>query len=309
MFRVLARADLVFLAVRFLGRVAKEAKNVALYGTAIMILQPLSVFLVFQLIDKNALTAVTSNVPQSTMLFFILEGRVARRYWQAFCSVIPECFDFRGRMTLSHQNNVSDPVNLALNYAYAVLEGECRRAINAVGLESSVGFLHDFANYQTKQSLVYDLQEPFRWIADLGVVEAFESGALDLPHFYFTGDDYRYRLETEAKQRFLDLLKQRFNAGTTYNGRTLKWDTVIEQKAVELGRYLVGKSTKLSFSDPSPRLARIDDRELRERILKLSQLEASRLGIQKSTRHYLRKRAGGQEPFRVYKHVLERLGK
>lgn len=72
MFRVLARADLVFLAVRFLGRVAKEAKNVALYGTALMILQPLSVFLVFQLIDKNALTAVTSNVPQSTMLFFIL---------------------------------------------------------------------------------------------------------------------------------------------------------------------------------------------------------------------------------------------
>jgi len=72
MFRVLARADLVFLAVRFLGRVAKEAKNIALYGTALMILQPLSVFLVFQFIDKNALTAVTSNVPQSTMLFFIL---------------------------------------------------------------------------------------------------------------------------------------------------------------------------------------------------------------------------------------------
>jgi len=44
--------------------------------------------------------------------------------------------------------------NLALNYAYGVLEGECRRAINAVGLEPSMGFLHETSGYQTKQSLV-----------------------------------------------------------------------------------------------------------------------------------------------------------
>jgi CRISPR/Cas system-associated endonuclease Cas1 len=28
----------------------------------------------------------------------------------------------------------------------------------------AVGFLHDFSAYQTKQSLAYDLQEPFRWL-------------------------------------------------------------------------------------------------------------------------------------------------
>jgi CRISP-associated protein Cas1 len=91
-----------------------------------------------------------------------VEGRVALRYWQAYSSVLPESLDFQGRMTSSHQNNASDPINLALNYAYGVLEGECRAAINAVGLEPSVGFLHEFSSYQTKQSLVYDLQEPFR---------------------------------------------------------------------------------------------------------------------------------------------------
>ena len=80
-------------------------------------------------------------------------------------------------MTTSHQNNASDPVNAALNYGYALLEGECRRAINAVGLEPSIGFLHDFSNYQTKQSLVYDLEEPFRWLIDISVLRAFESGA------------------------------------------------------------------------------------------------------------------------------------
>jgi len=107
-----------------------------------------------------------------------VEGRVAAKYWGAYAKVLPERLDFQGRMTSSHQNDATDPVNAALNYGYGVLEGECRRAINAVGLEPSVGFLHDFSNYQTKQSLIYDLQEPFRWLIDLTVMQAFESRTL-----------------------------------------------------------------------------------------------------------------------------------
>jgi CRISPR-associated protein Cas1 len=190
-----------------------------------------------------------------------------------------------------------------LNYAYDVLEGECRAAINAVGLEPSVSFLHETSNYQTKQSLVHDLQEPFRWIADMAVIEAFESGLLDLPDFYFTGDDYRYRFDPEAKQRFLDLLRERFNSGVKYKGRAFKWDTVIEQKATELGRFLVSRSRKLDFSEPSPTLYRTDDKELRRRIVSLSQSEARRLGIGKSTLHYLRKNAESTKPFNIYKRI------
>jgi CRISPR-associated protein Cas1 len=235
-----------------------------------------------------------------------LEGRVALRYWQAYASVIPECFDFHGRMTSSHQNNASDPVNLALNYAYGVLEGECRAAINTVGLEPSVGFLHEPSTYQTKQSLVYDLQEPFRWIADVTVMEAFESGVLDLPDFYFTGDDYRYRFELEAKQRFLDLLRERFNSAVRYRGRALKWDTVIEQKTVELGRFFFGRSV-VDFTEPAPRLPRYDDRELRARILAMTSSHARQLGIGNSTLHYLRKNAESNSPLRVYHKVKRRL--
>ena len=75
---------------------------------------------------------------------------------------------------------VRDLETHSLNYGYEFLEGESRRAINAVGLEQSVGFLHDFSDYQTKQSLVYALEELFRWIVDLTVMQAFESGTLDL---------------------------------------------------------------------------------------------------------------------------------
>jgi CRISPR-associated protein Cas1 len=53
-------------------------------------------------------------------------------------------------------------------------------SINAVGLEPAVGFLHDFSDYQTKESIAYDLQEPFWWLVDLSVIQAFESKILEL---------------------------------------------------------------------------------------------------------------------------------
>ncbi len=236
-----------------------------------------------------------------------VEGRVAAKYWDAYGKVLPETLDFQGRMTSSHQNDATDPVNASLNYGFGVLEGECRRAINAVGLEPAVGFLHDFSNYQTKQSLVYDLQELFRWLVDLTVMQAFESGALDLPHFYFTGDDYRFRLGVEAKTRFLNLLREQFNSGVKYNSRVLKWDTVMEQKATELGRFLVGRSREIDFAEPGPNLERTDGLEIRKRILSLTQGEARRLGVGKSTLHYLRKNASALTPFKVSSRTRKRL--
>jgi hypothetical protein len=141
----------------------------------------------------------------------------------------------------------------------------------------------------------------------VAVTDAFESGVLDLPDFYFTADDYRYRFEPEAKQRFLELLRERFNSGVRYRGRALKWDTVIEQKTVELGRYLMGRTSRFDFSEPSPSLHRTDDRELRARILSLTQSEARRLGIGNSTLHYLRRNAGNERSFKTYCRVAQRL--
>jgi CRISPR-associated protein Cas1 len=167
-------------------------------------------------------------------------------------------------------------------------------------LEPSVGFLHDFSSYQTKQGLVYDLQEPFRWLSDISVIEAFESEALKLSDFYFTGDDYRYRFEPDARQQFIDQIRERFNSGVTCKGRILKWDTIIEQKANELGRFLSQRLSTLDFAEPSPRLERYDNREVRARILKLTSSEAMRLGIGKSTLHNLRRNASDTKAFRFY---------
>jgi hypothetical protein len=138
-------------------------------------------------------------------------------------------------------------------------------------------------------------------------MDAFESGVLNLADFYFTGDDYRYRFELEAKQRFLGLLRERFNSGVKYKGRILQWDTVVEQKASEFGHFLIGRIDKLDFSEPSPVLRKTDETDLRRLILSLSQHKAKELGIGKSTLHYLRKRAGSSVSFRIQARVRGRL--
>jgi CRISPR-associated protein Cas1 len=91
-----------------------------------------------------------------------------------------------------------------------------------------------------------------------------------------------------------------------YRGRTLKWDTVVERKADELGRFIVQKSFGVDFAEPSPNLVRRDDSELRSKILALTQSKARELGIAKSTLHYLRRNAR-KETFVVYGKVRKKL--
>jgi hypothetical protein len=140
-------------------------------------------------------------------------------------------------------------------------------------------------------------------------MEAFESGVLDLPDFYFTGDDYRYRFDPEAKERFLGLLRERFNSRVTYMRHALKWDTVIEQKAVGLNRYLVGRSARLDFREPEPILTEIDDRELCKHMLDLSEAEARLSGIKRSTYYHLRRKNRTVRFLRTYNKTKMKLNR
>jgi CRISPR-associated protein Cas1 len=65
-----------------------------------------------------------------------------------------------------------DPVNALLNYAYGVLEGQCKRALITAGFDVACGFLH--ADRQYRDSLVYDLMELFRPAVDSLVLALLE---------------------------------------------------------------------------------------------------------------------------------------
>jgi len=63
----------------------------------------------------------------------------------------------------------------------------------------------------------------------------------------------------------------------------------------------------LDFIEPAPSLVRSDSQELRESILNLAASEARRLGLGKSTFHYLHRHARNERPFKVYEKVASRL--
>ena len=70
-----------------------------------------------------------------------------------------------------------DKANVTLNYDYSLLEAECVRVINIVGLDAHVGFLHTIN--PSKNSLDYDLQESFRFLVDLAVISLIDSKKME----------------------------------------------------------------------------------------------------------------------------------
>lgn len=189
----------------------------------------------------------------------IIEAQIANRYWWALARLLPNHLSFDGRQS-GRMRNSSDPVNASLNYGYGLLEGECMKAVSYIGLESTVGFLHNFtarSHGHIKHALVYDLMEPYRWLVDLTVLEMFTSSQLDIRDFYFTGDDYTYRFEHDAKLRFIRQLVERFKKRVMYDRELCSWSTVIQDKTRQLANHLSDPTRPIDFTDPAPILERI----------------------------------------------------
>jgi CRISPR-associated protein Cas1 len=236
-----------------------------------------------------------------------VEGHAAEFYWQAFKKAVPAKLEFKSRSTKARrrQYNASDPVNALLNYGYAFLQSCVRRAINMTGLDASLGFLHE--DKAATAPLVYDFQEPYRWLVDYTVLRMVLSRTFSWDDFYFTGGDYRLRIKPPLLDRYANLLREQFNSGVVYCGKRLMWDTLIFRKCQELARYLLGKTTSIEMISPRPVMERSDTRELRKKILSLSQADAWNLRIGKSTLHYLRQNARSDHHFKLHRSTQKRL--
>lgn len=87
------------------------------------------------------------------------EGEAASTYFFAFDHLISQQKqDFQ--FTQRNRRPPKDPVNALLSFVYAVLLQDCVSALEAVGLDSYVGFLH--RDKPGRQSLGLDLIEEFR---------------------------------------------------------------------------------------------------------------------------------------------------
>lgn len=236
-----------------------------------------------------------------------VEGSVAVHYWNQFEKFIPEKYDYESRVDQSRRaTGAGDMVNTMLNYGYALLEAECLRTINAVGLDPHVGFLHEMNT--GKNSLAYDLQEPFRFLVDFAVISLIESEKMDNKDFIRT-ENYSLRLRPSGAKKLTEEVNLWFNKRVSYKGNMTMWNYVMFLKTRELAQYLVGKRQEIDFVYPQYATKRQDTSDIRQKILSISYTEWKKLGYSKGTLHYMKKNAKADKPFTLNAHVRERLEK
>lgn len=88
-----------------------------------------------------------------------IEGIVANRYFAVFDRMIKADRD-KFTFTKRSKRPPADPINSLLSFLYAVLANDVRSALEGVGLDPAVGFLH--ALRPGRPSLALDLMEEFR---------------------------------------------------------------------------------------------------------------------------------------------------
>ena len=213
-------------------------------------------------------------------------------------------FKGRGNKSYSWNMNASDEINAMLNYGYAVLESQVRKDINAVGLEPTIGFLHEIAS--TKMPLVYDIQELFRWIVDLSVIQLLEEKKLKKSDFIVT-ENYHTRLRERSAKMLIEKITSNFNRKASYKGKNYLYETILLDNIQVLANFILDKRKELKFNIPEIKIERDDSIEVKERILSMSVQDRKRLEVNKSTLWYQKKKLTEGEKIKVYDKLLSKL--
>lgn len=235
----------------------------------------------------------------------VYEARVAQAYWKEFAKAVESLWPKSGFVSRrssqrSWSNSAADPVNALLNYGYSLLESVCRSAIVSVGLLPEIGFVHEVAH--SKLPLAYDLQEPFRWLVDLTVVEVLRDGKLDRKRDFIVTENYHIRLRPTAAKVLMERLSANFNRKVTLRGRNYSYETLVQEAARKLARYLLDRKGRLDLSVPFA----VEDgvyvgSSLMDRVAGMTYAEARKLGISKAGLWDMKRRAREGKTLRLYR--------
>ncbi len=170
-----------------------------------------------------------------------LEGSAGRAYFACLGQLVPEPFRFQGRS----RQPARDGFNAMLNYAYGVLYSIVDRGCICAGIDSFLGFLHT-DNYN-KPSLVFDMIEPFRILAERATVLLFTGRRVKAE--FFEAVPGGVALSKEGRATFLPYYNERLDRPVKYpvqskpgKYRKIKRRDTIAHEAHALANRLLGKT-------------------------------------------------------------------
>ena len=168
-----------------------------------------------------------------------LEGACATVYFGAFDQLIlgeKPLFAF----TTRNRRPPQDAVNALLSFAYSLLAHDCAAALESVGLDAYVGFLH--RDRPGRTSLALDLMEELRpCLADRFVLTLINNRVVDRGDFDFRENGAVF-LNDAGRRTFLKRWQERKQEGIThpYLKEKLAWGLVPYIQALLLARALRG---------------------------------------------------------------------
>lgn len=168
-----------------------------------------------------------------------LEGAAANAYFGLFDDMIlrqKEDFFFHGR----NRRPPLDRVNAMLSFAYSLLANDCASALESVGLDAYVGFLH--RDRPGRSSLALDLMEELRPnMADRFVLTLVNDRIITAGDFE-QSDSGAVRLTEDGRRKFLKRWQERKQETIVhpYLEEKLPWGLVPYVQALLLARYLRG---------------------------------------------------------------------
>ena len=168
-----------------------------------------------------------------------LEGEASARYFSGFNQLIlnqKDDFSFEGR----NRHPPRDNVNAMLSFAYTLLANDCGAALESVGLDSYVGFMH--RDKPGRASLALDLMEELRApLADRLVLTLINNRMVQKNHFRRQADGV-VLLNDDGRKLFLNAWQERKRDAIThpYLQEKVYWGLVPYVQALLLERYLRG---------------------------------------------------------------------
>ncbi|MDG6244158.1 MAG: CRISPR-associated endonuclease Cas1 [Methanolobus sp.] len=149
------------------------------------------------------------------------------------------------------------------------------------------------------------MQEPFRFLVDIAVLNLIETGKMDNKDFIRT-ESYSLRLKPSGAKKVTEEFNLWMNKKVPYKKQSVMWSYVLLLKTRELAQYLVGKRKTIDFSKPAYIVERQDSEDIRQKILSIFYTDWKNMEFSKGTLHYMKKNAKDDKPFTLNSHVRER---
>lgn len=166
-----------------------------------------------------------------------LEGQAAAIYFELFNDMIlqqEQDFVFQGRSRRPPLDNV----NAMLSFAYSLLAKDMAAALEGIGLDAYVGFLH--RDRPGRISLALDMMEELRGVyADRFVLSLINKRVITKDDFW-TKENGAVLLKEEPRRTFLTAWQDRKQETLThpYLGEKITWGLVPHAQAQLLARHL-----------------------------------------------------------------------